>query len=368
MIGEEALVFELPIIRAAYLNLIVDDLKVSGGYDESALQHLRLPVGLADKPDAYVPLRQVLALMEWTILSTGIDDAVLRAGSRLNVSDFNTELRQALLASDSLDDALDSFCGLAARELSWARYRIVRKAGRVHVYSALDGPSVPPSNFCLEWLLVIPLLAIFRHFAGKGWEPASIDFRTPYAPAEQIRRRFQGTRLLVGEKQTGITFQTPGLDRAPNHLQRHPPISAGKHSAIDAPESSGWDFPACLVAALQPYLEEGSPNIKLAAAIVGCGVRTLQRQLRSFGLSYTEVMQLARLDAATQLLKDPGVKVIDIANAVGFDDPSHFSRAFRRATGASPTQFRLTNFGGTLTSGALTPHGTGFAAIQPGLS
>lgn len=345
--------FELPIIRAAYLNLIVDELNVSGGYDESALQHLRLPVGLADKPDAYVPLRQALAFMEWTILSTGIDDAVLRAGSRLNVSDFSAELRHALLTSRSLDDALDSFGRLSARELSCARYRIVRNADHVRVYSSLDGSSLPPSNFCLEWLLVIPLLTIFRHFAGKGWGPAAIEFRTPHAPAEQIRRRFQGTRLLVGQKQTGITFQASGLDRAPKNLQRHPPNSAGKHATIGAAESPCWDFPACLIVALKPYLEEGSPNIKLAAAIVGCGVRTLQRQLRHFGLSYTEVLRLARLDAATQLLRDPGVKVIDIANAVGFDDPSHFSRAFRRATGASPTQFRLTNFGGTLTSGAL---------------
>ena len=360
--------FELPIIRAAYLNLIVDELRDSGEYDESGLQQLRLPVRLADKPDAYVPLRQTLAFMEWTILSTGIDDAVLRAGFRLNVSDFSAELRQALLASHCLDDALDSFCGLAARELSWARYRIVRKADHVRVYSSLDGSSQPRSNFCLEWLLVIPLLAIFRHFAGKRWGPASIEFRTPHAPADKIRHRYRGTGLLVGQQQTSIMFQSPELDCAPNSLNRHSPISAGKRPTSGAPESSGWDFPACLVAVLLPYLEDGSPNIKLAAAIVGCGVRTLQRQLRHFGVSYTEILQIARLDAASQLLREPGVKVIDVANAVGFGDPSHFSRAFRRATGTSPTQFRMTHFEGALTNGALTPHGTGIAGIQPALS
>jgi hypothetical protein len=49
------------------------------------------------------------------------------------------------------------------------------------------------------------------------------------------------------------------------------------------------------------------------------------------------------------LTDDPSVKLIDIAFEIGYTDPSQFSKAFRRWTGASPREYRrrLTHLSGS---------------------
>lgn len=331
---------ELPVVRAAYLNLITNVLSASGRNYETTLQHFNLPSRLPEKPDAYVPLTPVLALMRWAALSAGIEDVALRAGSQLKICDFGWELREALLGTSSLDNALESFRRLATREQSWAHYRIARDRERVRIYCSFDTLSRPPRDVCLEWLQIMPLIATIRHVAGPAWAPTTITVQAPRADGAQAQHIFPGAQLCVGQAQTGITFPARELGLTTNILQPRPPKAAPRHATAAYGDPSDWDFPSCLHALLIPYLDEGYPNVTLAAKIVGCGVRTLQRRLHHYGLSYTDVVQQARFDAAVQLLSDPKMKVIDAANAVGFADPSHFSRAFRRMVGASPTEFR----------------------------
>ena len=86
--------------------------------------------------------------------------------------------------------------------------------------------------------------------------------------------------------------------------------------------------------------KDGNPSVDLAAAAAGTSVRTLQRRLAQCGLTYSHLVQQARFEVAAALLQDPDTKIIDIALSVGYGDPSHFARAFRRLTGVSPREFR----------------------------
>lgn len=63
------------------------------------------------------------------------------------------------------------------------------------------------------------------------------------------------------------------------------------------------------------------------------------------GLSPMEWLRRERITAAKPLLLDPALSVQQVAEAVGYADPFHFSRDFRRLTGQPPRSFR--NAGGT---------------------
>ena len=68
--------------------------------------------------------------------------------------------------------------------------------------------------------------------------------------------------------------------------------------------------------------------------------RTLQRRLHQCGSSYSEVLQEARFEVARSLLDGSGTKIIDVAMTAGYESQQHFSRAFRRFTGVTPTAYR----------------------------
>lgn len=82
-------------------------------------------------------------------------------------------------------------------------------------------------------------------------------------------------------------------------------------------------------------------RISDTAKAIGVSVRSLQRRLAERGLSYKQLVEQARIEAAQILLNDTTLKLADIARELGYRHGTHFSRAFKRACGISPREFRI---------------------------
>lgn len=61
---------------------------------------------------------------------------------------------------------------------------------------------------------------------------------------------------------------------------------------------------------------------------------------RATGMPPSHYQIRLRLDAARRLLRETRKSVIEIANDVGYSNPSHFAQLFRKETGLSPTDYR----------------------------
>ena len=61
---------------------------------------------------------------------------------------------------------------------------------------------------------------------------------------------------------------------------------------------------------------------------------------RVTGLSLNRFLTRRRLQAAKVMLRDPGTAIQQVASTVGYHDPSHFNRVFRRWEGQSPSRYR----------------------------
>lgn len=60
----------------------------------------------------------------------------------------------------------------------------------------------------------------------------------------------------------------------------------------------------------------------------------------AFGVTFVEYLSRHRIGEAKRLLGNRNIPVTDVASAVGFLDPSYFTRVFRKLEGASPTEYR----------------------------
>lgn len=61
---------------------------------------------------------------------------------------------------------------------------------------------------------------------------------------------------------------------------------------------------------------------------------------RLFGLTPSQFITKSRIAAASRLLRETSLSVSEVAHACGFYDHSAFTRAFRSATGMTPSEFR----------------------------
>lgn len=89
-------------------------------------------------------------------------------------------------------------------------------------------------------------------------------------------------------------------------------------------------------------LMTGTISIEGAAEALQMSVRTLQRELSRAGTTFRVLTNIVRLRRAKALLAETTASVTEIALELGYSSSPHFARAFRNATGRSPSEFRAT--------------------------
>jgi AraC family transcriptional regulator len=90
--------------------------------------------------------------------------------------------------------------------------------------------------------------------------------------------------------------------------------------------------------------DEYSSALTLTEASQKAGVHPvhISRSFRNLlGCTFREYLALIRLRRATDLLKRSSTDITEIALTCGFSDHSHFTRTFKRATGLTPTGYRI---------------------------
>lgn len=61
------------------------------------------------------------------------------------------------------------------------------------------------------------------------------------------------------------------------------------------------------------------------------------------GKTFSDILNSARIDRSKELLKDPSLRICDVAEMVGFQDLPHFSRVFKKMEGMSANEYRNTH-------------------------
>ena len=81
------------------------------------------------------------------------------------------------------------------------------------------------------------------------------------------------------------------------------------------------------------------PTILAVAQVLSVNVRTLQRRLAKSGATYRRLLDDCRRREAEEALGRHDLRIAEVSRRLGYSDPAHFVRAFRRWTGHAPTHF-----------------------------
>ncbi|MBI2380603.1 MAG: AraC family transcriptional regulator [Gammaproteobacteria bacterium] len=108
-------------------------------------------------------------------------------------------------------------------------------------------------------------------------------------------------------------------------------LAALSESAVSAVQLREW---------LKAHLGPGLPTRATAAQALAFSERTLARRLQAQGQSYEALLDEVRKDAALRAVAESQRALAEIAQSLGFAEPSTFYRAFRRWTGLPPARWR----------------------------
>lgn len=93
--------------------------------------------------------------------------------------------------------------------------------------------------------------------------------------------------------------------------------------------------------ALESMLESGDVRIDRVAGELGMSRQTLYRRLKAEGVTFEEILDAKRRQLAIRYTGVDRLTVKAAAYRLGFSDPAAFSRAFKRWTGVSPSNFNM---------------------------
>lgn len=93
-----------------------------------------------------------------------------------------------------------------------------------------------------------------------------------------------------------------------------------------------------VIATIQDLLPR-EPSLAAVASALGLSVRTLQRRLSARGLTYRSVLDDVRRRLAEVELCRGERSIAEVSRSLGYSDPAHFVRAFRRWTGQPPSRY-----------------------------
>jgi two-component system response regulator YesN len=104
-------------------------------------------------------------------------------------------------------------------------------------------------------------------------------------------------------------------------------------------------MPRLLAEKAARYIEENYGDASLSAESV-CEHLHVSRSYffevfkKETGRSFVQYLTDVRMEHAVTLLRDPEMKTITVAYAVGYEEPNYFSHVFKRRFGVTPARYR----------------------------
>ena len=202
---------------------------------------------------------------------------------------------------------------------------------------AVDEPAVA-WNTPDCWLALV--LDMCRVNAETRICPVKASLRRPQPANPQAWNDFYGCPVHFAAAENSFTLSAADVDRV-LPTSNHPlaGVLDGMLTEQLAKLSKDDVVSRCKAEFLE-QLSSGEPSADDIAQRLHMSSRTLQRKLSAAGTNIQKLADECRRDLALRYIDDAGCSITDITFLLGFSGQSTFSRAFRRWTGVSPSEYR----------------------------
>ncbi len=303
-----------------------------------ANQAALLDIEAIEDQDCFIPHITMTTFVDAVAKFSGEEDFGLMVAPYLTITNYGC-WGEYILAAATLGAAIGRAVATIGFHSKGDKFAVAIADGRARLSyaSAAKGKDGYQHVACGAAGVIVSLC---KSFLPAHWRPQRIELDIPVP---------RGAGIVEDAFQCPVIFDAPQvavyLDA--NRLHEGPP--AGKAVPLVTIDDLVRARVECLrldslrdiiVQQIWSQVLTGEVSIESAALSLGTSVRTLQRELNREGTDFRTLANAVRTRRAIELLQQTNTSVTNIAVALGYSSPAHFTRAFHKATGSSPSEFR----------------------------
>ncbi|WP_117235088.1 AraC family transcriptional regulator [Vibrio maerlii] len=324
----------LAMFKTSYTKVFIEVFAEFNIDIQKLLEESGLPADLLQSKSDHVPTEPVKRLL--FLISTQVGENKFAELMRLAIRQrFLPDVLGSFAACETIEEAL-KLCNQVFTQNSPGSYiTFEREHGRSWLCRAAK---FEESNHFMwsEFFSVLYMIEMISTLSNQDWAPKQVKLRWP--DTDIFRSAFPSkTQFFISQEKTAFYIEDEILQR-PIHITADD--TKFKEPLVDWHSS----FTDSVFTALLPYSLEQDLTLEDSAEILNMSTRTLQRKLKEDKTSFRQIKESITLSVSCDLMEQ-GHSLTHIANQLGYNNISHFSRAFKRITGLTPKIYRKSIMG-----------------------
>lgn len=299
-------------------------------------------VGLAEaafaRPDDRIPFAVAGALLAVCAKATGAPAFGLLVAARFTLDQMGL-LARLMRNSETVGDAMSSLVRhLHVNDRGAVPYLTDLGHGHAALGYVLFRHDTPGAAHVYDLALGIGC-AILRALCGPAWRPVRVSLAHQRPRDPRPWRRHFGAPVEFDAPHSEIVFPARWL--AHRIADADAANARAAEQAALALEADGGRVAPRVRRIVHGLALTGEASAVRVAGLLGLHERALRRRLRDEGTNLHTLVATARVEIARQLLQETRLPIAEVAATLHYADATSFARAFRRATGRSPSAWRV---------------------------
>jgi len=322
----------LPLVRLSLIQPFVRELDRRGLSTDSVLAENGLAREILKDDSIFVPPIVIHRFLESAALAADDPHLGVAVGEKLDWSGWPPMVEAASKARN-LVGFLVRFIRAASSDASSARHELdVRSDFSVFREKRTTEQEIAPAQN--DSFTAAYTLDLLSRAAGPVWDPK--DVRLTVCDVSALPQGYMGVHVIGGDRSgISVRFPTAWLIEPFNRDTFLEPDEKG-----DKTDELPKQFLDALRHVIASHLHESELCLASIAARTGTSPQTLQRKLRTERTTLTAVVRELKKEKAIEDLLRTNRSIGDIASALGFDNATSFTRAFKTWMGLPPREYR----------------------------
>lgn len=323
----------IPMVRAAFRKQFADAMIKNGLSTAYYFEKVGLPTHAPEDPNSLLPAKPFWQLVNLVAIHTGIQDFGIQVAELTPWHKVET-LQPLISDSETLEDLLQNFCREMPLQRSRATFTLERHDSGL--FFNFSGNNLVKNDIQMELYRIMNMVLLVQLATGPDWFPEEVEMQMPENKFVRTSRIFSKSKIVFCQQTSRFSI--------PNNLLKLEVNLEKTDTGSDVDQLDiNLDFVCAVKQLIGVYISNKNCTIDEIAKAIDIPRHTLQRTLKTHGTSFSELLAQEKFVRAKDKLINSSAKIAAISHQLGYSDPAHFTHAFHRWSGMSPSQFRSRN-------------------------